>query len=193
MIVLFWFSVGFRIFAFFEVFSIKILGFKYSHPDPYSTSFLRFFSGCWLVAAYCGQWASFSVFFPMAQTSNYATGLWTAHTSQKTISLLWFLFFQVLNPYRLLISFVAFIRIVCCLNIYSTYITSNHANGYFWGCLDKCNRDCNRDYFQRNRNRFLLRFCLFVVVMKHVTSTFVLYRPMPESGTCSHHQTSLVR
>ena len=28
----------------------------------------------------------------------------------------------MLNPYRLVISFITFIRIVCCLNIYSTYI-----------------------------------------------------------------------
>jgi len=31
-------------------------------------------------------------------------------------------------------------------------------NCSFWGCLDKCNRDCNRDYFQCNRNRLHCEF-----------------------------------
>jgi len=59
------------------------------------------------------------------------------------------IFFLVLNPYRLVISFIAFIRIECYLNICSRLLTSNHADGSFWGCLDKC----NRDYFQCNHNR----------------------------------------
>jgi len=63
-----------------------------------------------------------AMFSSMAQTSNYATGLLTAQTFQKTISLLCFFFFAVLNPYRLEICFIAFIRIVCCISIYSTNV-----------------------------------------------------------------------
>jgi len=78
-----------------------------------------------------------------------------------------FFFFPVLDPYRLVISFIALIHIVCCLKMYF-HQRSNHVKEY---CFllevfqDKCNRDCSRDYFQccrirlhcilfiRNRNR----------------------------------------
>jgi len=47
----------------------------------------------------------------LAQTSSYATGLLTARTSQTVIVN----FPPVLDPYRLVISFIAFINVVCCL------------------------------------------------------------------------------
>jgi len=55
-----------------------------------------------------------AMFSPMAQNSNYATGLLTAQILSKQF--MWF--FPVLNPYRLLILFIAFIHIVRCLSIY---------------------------------------------------------------------------
>jgi len=43
-------------------------------------------------------------------------------------------------------------------------LTSNHANGIYFRVKmfqDKCNRDCNCDYFQCNHNRNRL-YCDFV-------------------------------
>jgi len=51
---------------------------------------------------------------------------------------------------------------------------------------DKCNRDCNRDYYQCNRNRLHLLFCLFVFVFEHVISNcnrLHLWCNRPTSGT----------
>jgi len=58
----------------------------------------------------------------------------------------------MLDPYRLVISFTAFINIVCCLK---TYLHQTMQIGFVFVLKmhqDKCNRDCNRDYFQCNRN-----------------------------------------
>ena len=79
-------------------------------------------------------------------------------------------FFPVRNPYRLVILFVAFIHIVCCLSIH-LYQTM-HIDMFFSEDVkrDKCNRDCNRDYYQCYRNRLHLWFCLFVIVIEHVIS-----------------------
>jgi len=50
---------------------------------------------------------------------------------------------------------------VSCIYSYRTLseriLTSKHANGFVFFLRmsqDKCNRNCNRDYFQCNRNRF---------------------------------------
>ena len=51
---------------------------------------------------------------------------------------------------------------------------------------DKCNRDCNRDYYQCNRNRLHLWFCLLVFVFEHVISNcnrLHLWCNRPTSGT----------
>jgi len=60
----------------------------------------------------------------------------------------------VFDPYRLVISFIALmIHIVCCLKI---YLHQTMQMGFVFVLKmfqGKCNRDCNCDYFQRNRNR----------------------------------------
>jgi len=71
----------------------------------------------------------------------------------------------MLNPYRLVISFIAFINVVRCLKI---YLHQTMQMGFVFVLKmfqDKCNRDCNREYLQcivmdyivilfiRNRNR----------------------------------------
>jgi len=51
--------------------------------------------------------------FPPGSNVYYATGLLSAQTSQSTINVIFL--FPVLNPYRLVISFIAFIsyRMLC--------------------------------------------------------------------------------
>jgi len=49
----------------------------------------------------------------------------------------------VLDPDKLAISFTALIHIICCLKIYLHQTMED--------VQDKCNRDCNCDYFQCNR------------------------------------------
>jgi len=59
----------------------------------------------------------------------------------------------VLDPYKLVISFIAFINIVWCLKI---YLHQTMHMGFVFVLKmfqDECNRDCNGDYFQCNRNR----------------------------------------
>jgi len=63
-----------------------------------------------------------------------------------------FFFFPVLDPYRLIILFNALSHIVCCLKM---YLHQTMQMGFVFVLKmfkDKCNRDCNRDYFQCNRN-----------------------------------------
>jgi len=72
--------------------------------------------------------------------------------------------FSLSRPQRLVISFIAFIHIVCCLNIPTAYIKLDLFS--FWWCF-KTNviLDWNRDYFQCNCN---LLHCDFVI--EHVRS-----------------------
>jgi len=59
----------------------------------------------------------------------------------------------MLDPYRLVISFIAFINIVCCLK---RYLHQTMKMGFVFVLKmfqDKGNQDCNHDYFQCNRNR----------------------------------------
>jgi len=95
---------------------------------------------------------------PLPQTSTYATVFFCLHNhlSQQR-----FLFFPVHNPCRLVISFIVFIRIVYCLKLYVNVTCTQMGFVFFLRMFqDKCNRDCNRDYFQCNRNR--LHFFLFI-------------------------------
>jgi len=63
-----------------------------------------------------------------------------------------FFFFPVRDPYRSVISFIALIHIVCCLKIYLQTMQMGFV--FFLRMFqDKCNRDCNGDYFQCNRNQ----------------------------------------
>jgi len=78
---------------------------------------------------------------------------------QKHLSQQWFLFFPVLNPCRLVILFIAIIHIVCCLKLYLRETTQMGFVFFLRMFQDKCNRGCNRDYFQCNRNRL---HCYFV-------------------------------
>jgi len=56
------------------------------------------------------------------------------------------------DPYTLVISFIALIQIECFLKIY-LHKTMQMGFVFFLRMFpDKCNRDCNRDYFQCNRN-----------------------------------------
>jgi len=53
----------------------------------------------------------------------------------------------MLDPYRLVISFIAFINIICCLK---RYLHQTMQTGFVFVLKmfqDICNRDCNRDYF----------------------------------------------
>jgi len=59
----------------------------------------------------------------------------------------------VLNPYRLVISFVALIHIVRCLKIFLHQTMQMFFVFVLKLFQNKCNRDCNCDYFQCNRNR----------------------------------------
>jgi len=59
----------------------------------------------------------------------------------------------VLDPYRLLILSIALIRIMCCPKIYLHKTMQMGFVFFLWMFQDKCNRDCNRDYLQCNRNR----------------------------------------
>jgi len=59
----------------------------------------------------------------------------------------------VLDPYRFVISFIAFIHIVYCLKIYLHQTIQMGFVFVLKMLQDKCNRDCNRDYFQCNPNR----------------------------------------
>jgi len=60
---------------------------------------------------------------------------------------------MVLDPYRLVSSFIALIHIVCCLKI-CLYKTMPMGIVFFLRMSqDKSNGDCNRDYLQCNRNR----------------------------------------
>jgi len=55
-------------------------------------------------------------------------------------------FFPVLDLYRLVISFIAFIHILCCLKI---YLHQTIQMGFVFLLKmfeDKCNHDCIRDY-----------------------------------------------
>jgi len=59
----------------------------------------------------------------------------------------------MLDPYRLVISFIALIHIACCLKI---YLYQTMQMGFVFSLKmfqGKCNRDCNRDCFQCNRDR----------------------------------------
>jgi len=112
--------------------------------------FSSFFSEYWIVGHLQSPVGLFQL---RAQTSSYATDLLNARTSHWTIIVN---FFPVLDPYKLAISLIAFINIVCCLK---KYIHQNMQMRFVFVLKmfqDKCNRDCNRDYFQCNRNRLHL-------------------------------------
>jgi len=55
----------------------------------------------------------------------------------------------VLDPYRLVIAFIALIHIVLSKSV----IASNDFVFVLKMIQDKCSRSCNRDYFQCNRER----------------------------------------
>jgi len=74
----------------------------------------------------------------------------------KHLSQQWFLFFPVHNPCPLVISFTAFIHIVCCLKLYLRETMLMGFVFFLRMSQDKCNADCNRDCFQCNRNRLHL-------------------------------------
>jgi len=58
----------------------------------------------------------------------------------------------VLDPYRLVLLFLALIRVVCCLKIY-LHKTMQMGFVFFLRMFqDKCNRDFNYYYFQCNHN-----------------------------------------
>ena len=77
------------------------------------------------------------------------------HLSQQ---LMLFFFFAVLNLYRLIISFIAFIHIVRCLKLYLREATQMDLIAFLRMFQNKCDRDCNRDYFQCNRNQIHYHF-----------------------------------
>jgi len=54
----------------------------------------------------------------------------------------------VLDPFRLVISFIAFTNIVCCLKI---YLHQTMQIGFVF--VQMFQDKCNRDYIQSNRNR----------------------------------------
>ena len=88
----------------------------------------------WGPLPYRDQWTSFSWVSSLAQTSSYATGLFTAQISQQTMHV--FFLFSVLDPHRLVISFIALIHIVCCLKIYLQYIKPcKWVLFSFWRCF----------------------------------------------------------
>jgi len=60
----------------------------------------------------------------------------------------------VLDPYRLEISFIALIHMVCCLKIYLQKTVQMGFVFFLRMLQDKCKRDCNRDYLQCNRDRW---------------------------------------
>jgi len=65
----------------------------------------------------------------------------------------------VLDPYRLVISFIAFINCVRCLKI---YLHQTMQMGFVFVLKmfqDRCNHDYKCDYFQCNRNRDRLHLC----------------------------------
>jgi len=89
----------------------------------------------------------------------------------------------VLDPYRLEISFIAFINIVCCLKI---YLHQTMHMGFVFVLKmfqDECNRDCNRDYFQCNRNRNRLHLCCNCPMSDH-NSILYLQRGPQEQLKC---------
>jgi len=57
------------------------------------------------------------------------------------------------DPYCLVISFIAFVNIVCSLKIYLHQTMQMGFVLVLKMFQDKRNRDCDRDYFQCNRNR----------------------------------------
>jgi len=61
-----------------------------------------------------------------------------------------FYFFPVLDPYRLVISFVALIHIA---KMYLHQTVQMSFLSVLKMFQDKCNLDCNHDDFQCNRNR----------------------------------------
>jgi len=69
-----------------------------------------------------------------------------------------FFVFPVLDPDRLVISFIALIHIVRCLKIYLHTTLQIDFTFFLRMFQDKCNRDCNRDYLQCNRNRLHCNF-----------------------------------
>ena len=150
----FWFSVSCRFLRFSEYFPL-IQGVSIATHNRISIVCQAFF---WVLASrpYSCQWASFSMFCIPGWLKPPVTPLvcWLhKHLSKQIMR---FCFFPVLNPHRLVISFIAFIHIVCCLTIY-LHQTMQMGFVFFLRIFqDKCNRDCNRDYFQCNRNRLYL-------------------------------------
>ena len=61
--------------------------------------------------------------------------------------------FPVLGPYKLIISLIAFINIVCGLKIYLHQTMQMRFVFVLKMFQANFNRDCNRDSFQCNRNR----------------------------------------
>jgi len=66
----------------------------------------------------------------------------------------------VLDPYRLIISFIALFHMVCCLKTYLHKTTQMSFVFFLRMFQDQYNRDCDRDYLQCNRNNRL--HCDFV-------------------------------
>jgi len=66
---------------------------------------------------------------------------------------MFFFIFPVLDHYKLVILFITFIHIVCCLKIYVHQIIQTGFVFFLRMFQDKCNRDCNCDYLQCDRNR----------------------------------------
>jgi len=63
-----------------------------------------------------------------------------------------FFFPSILDRYRLVILFIALIHYICCLKM---YLHQTLQMGFVFVLKmfqNKCNRDCNRDYFQWNCN-----------------------------------------
>jgi len=56
-------------------------------------------------------------------------------------------FFAVLDLYRLVISFITFINIVCCLKVYLHQTMQMRFVFVLKMFQDKCNGNCNRDHF----------------------------------------------
>ena len=147
------FSVGCPLLAFSEYFP-SIYGLSIAIHLRIHHHFSSWFSECWLVHPLQRPVGFFQLSLSPWFKQPLVTPLvcWLhAHLSKQSI---WFFFFLVLDPYKLVISFTAFIHIICCLKI---YLHDTMQIFFLWGCF-KTNviaivivHDCIVTLFIRNR------------------------------------------